>query len=481
VDVISAMEDKSLYDKAWRQWAQAQDNQTAEQWRQYYEKVVRPQWLRDPQSKRTQVKEKVEKRHEETASQSQALEQLQQADVLEEKEVVGAVPAVTEVQTPIVDAPTTKTHETSSEEPSKLSSSTAQHESPKYITALRQDVLKRAREDNPEEHEQVGQSPPAKRQRSLSPVVKPAPNDTAQAGTPKQPVEIFSSESSSSDEEEAEQEQVKEQIKQDVEQSQHNDHVMLEDEELEDDVESIELEEFPSADQSPSRPEDFGEPSEDDLPSNTPTPRAPRLRPNNFDTQAILSSPSQDIRIGKLPRPLDFTQAIETQADRSSSLAPHLDSDASTTQSMQEFRRSLNGEGTSQPMYPTLVTLPRAPSFSPTPSNSSDISEDPDPPLSAHEIDAFFATQNALGLSDPFIAAALKRTRCRPALAEIVLDAWKEGKPLPHQRGIWSLEDDEAAESGDGLELAQLERKHTLDGWGGITERLRFLEGYRSR
>jgi hypothetical protein len=43
------------------------------------------------------------------------------------------------------------------------------------------------------------------------------------------------------------------------------------------------------------------------------------------------------------------------------------------------------------------------------------------------------------------------------------------------------LEDDDAVESGDGVALAKLERKHTLDGWGGITERLVFLKGYRSR
>jgi hypothetical protein len=35
-------------------------------------------------------------------------------------------------------------------------------------------------------------------------------------------------------------------------------------------------------------------------------------------------------------------------------------------------------------------------------------------------------------------------------------------------------------ESGDGLELAMLAKKHSLDGWGGITERLLFLEAYRS-
>ena len=49
------------------------------------------------------------------------------------------------------------------------------------------------------------------------------------------------------------------------------------------------------------------------------------------------------------------------------------------------------------------------------------------------------------------------------------------------ERGIWSKEDDDAVEGGDGYQLALLEKKHTLDGWGGIVERLKFLDTYRSR
>jgi hypothetical protein len=248
-------------------------------------------------------------------------------------------------------------------------------------------------------------------------------------------------------------------------------------------VESVESDDFLDIDQAIPPLSESEELSEDDFPSNTPTPRASRQRPSNFDTQAILSSPSQGIGIMSLPRPVGYTQDLQIQLeDRSSSLAPHPESDASTTQSLQEFRRSLNNEDTTQPSYPTLHPLPRARSLSLTPSNTSSIdSGDPDMPLSASEINDFFSEQNAEGFSDDFIVAALKRTRCRPALAEVVLEAWKDGQPLPFQRGIWSLEDDEAAESGDGVALAKLERKHTLDGWGGLTERLKFLDGYRSR
>ena len=75
---------------------------------------------------------------------------------------------------------------------------------------------------------------------------------------------------------------------------------------------------------------------------------------------------------------------------------------------------------------------------------------------------------------------ALHRTRLRPELAVKVLDAWREGVALPDERGIWSVEEDAAVESGDGFDLAKLEKKHTMDGWGGITERMLFLEANRN-
>jgi hypothetical protein len=363
-----------------------------------------------------------------------------------------------------------------------MSSSTAQYESPRHISSLYQNVLKRVRGDEiepaePEERDQFEQPPPVKRQRSISPVANQEPQEEVFVGTQKQPVEVFSSENSES-QEDTEEGQINDQIRQDIERSQQDDEEMFDSDvdEADKEVESVESEDFVDTGQLPPPLEALDEPSDDDLPSNTSTPRASRQKATNFDTQAILSSPSQGIGITKLPRP--YTQPDDP---RSSSLAPHPDSDASTTQSLQEFRRSLNDEDSEQQ---PLHAISRPLSLSPTPSTasiSSDTSGDPDVPLSASEIDVFFSEQNAQGFSDDFIIRALKRTRCRPGLAEVVLEAWSKGHKLPIQRGIWSIEDDAAVESGDGVALAKLERKHTLDGWGGITERLRFLEGYRSR
>jgi hypothetical protein len=56
VDIIEAMSGTDDFNDAWEQWADSQANQTAEQWRQYYHKVVRPQWERDPDWKRKQIK-----------------------------------------------------------------------------------------------------------------------------------------------------------------------------------------------------------------------------------------------------------------------------------------------------------------------------------------------------------------------------------------------------------------------------------------
>ena len=77
-DVIDNPDMAEGYDSAWRAWAEAQGKQTAEQWRQYFEKVVRPQWLRDPESKRVKIKRKIEKKHDDEASgsQGQAIDQM---------------------------------------------------------------------------------------------------------------------------------------------------------------------------------------------------------------------------------------------------------------------------------------------------------------------------------------------------------------------------------------------------------------------
>ncbi|KAH7074100.1 hypothetical protein FB567DRAFT_453313 [Paraphoma chrysanthemicola] len=568
VDIIDAKKGDESYGKAWKRWAKDQDNQTAEQWRQYYEKVVRPQWLRDPEWKREQIKEKIEKKHENT-KQSQTISQQQEKQESQEQPVeaesVAAADAPPEDPStpqkpsaidderfekdrheqllearrsedddaaayifyardkkwetwnpqPNLDytqlhkllmsqwqslsqedkapylAMNESTKKQAQTETSKLasevklmSSSTAQYESPRYIAQIHQNVLKRVRGDGITD-EKGEDHRSAKRQKSASPVADGTLIEEAQHVTQQTIVEILSSDSSSStphpEEDDA---RADDQLRQEFTQRQHAEDLPFDDDSVEsvEEVESIEADDFLDIDPLKAQRNEIEELSEDDLPSNTPTPRATRQRTNNFDTQAILSSPSQGIGITALPRPSGYTQDLETQSDhRSSSLAPHPESDASTTQSLQEFRHSLINEDTKM-SYPTLPTLPRPTSLSPAPSNTSSAgSADPDVPLDASEFSDFFDEKQADGFSNEFITKALKRTTCRPGLAETVLDAWGQGKPLPNQRGIWSVEDDEAAEGGDGLALARLEVKHTWDGWGGVVERVKFLGEYRSR
>jgi hypothetical protein len=515
VDVVHDAE-KGQYEEAWVGWAELQNNQTAEQWRQYYEKVVRPQWLRDPEWKRVQIREKIEKKHNTDQSQSLSfsLSQQQQRDNQGQVAEAESAPAAGEPQkdtsTPqktsdseekrfenerleqLLEASRSNDEDAEqdqteapklSSEVKLMSSSTAQYESPRYIAEIYQNVLKRVRGAGLKDKDE--DTRPLKRQKSTSPAEGRTLTHGVHSGTQHPLVEIISSDSSvSSSQPEADDERADDQLRHETAQRQHADESQHEDDfqDADQEMQSVESEDILDIDHLSPLREGLEETSEDDFPSNTPTPRAVRQRTNNFDTQAILSSPSPDIGITPLPRPAGYTQDLQTQTDhRSSSLAPHPESEASTTQSLQEFRHSLNGEDT-QVSYPTLPALPRLTSLSPAPSTSSSTgSGDPDVPLDASEFDDFFDEKLADGFSNEFITKALKRTRCRPGLAEVVLDAWAQGKPLPFQRGIWSLEDDEAVESGDGVALAKLERKHTLDGWGGITERLVFLKGYRSR
>lgn len=459
-------------DTAWANWAEAQNNQTVGQWRQYYDKVVRPSWLRDPEWKREHVRAKVEKRRNEGAGSQQEDDQ-EEAEPIEETIPIERNPAQAMI------APLAVQPHKSTSDVKLMSSSTAQYESPKHISNLYEITLKRVRaagaeEEDTDHNDTQAHYRPTKRQKSQSPTLNVQARSNVVQETNQHTVEVFSSES----EDEVENEQVKEQIMQDMERSQRADEVVEEDEDIEEEVESIETDSLLSFNQIHPPREGLEDTSDEDLPPNTPTPRASRRPPkNNFDTQAILSSPSQGIGIGKLPRP----QALQNEAERSSSLAPHAESDASTTQSLHEFRRSLNDEDVAQLNYPTLPPPHRLPSPSPAPSDASTSSGDPDPPLTASEMDEFFDLELDRGFHNDFIVKALMRTRFRPDLAKEVLEAWRQGKPLPDQRGIWSLEDDEAVESGDGLALAKLQKKHSLDGWGGITERMRFLEGFRSR
>lgn len=63
VDIIDGVAGNEDEEAAWSAWAENQGKRTAEEWRQYFEKVVRPQWLRDPVWKREQIRKKREKKH----------------------------------------------------------------------------------------------------------------------------------------------------------------------------------------------------------------------------------------------------------------------------------------------------------------------------------------------------------------------------------------------------------------------------------
>ncbi|KNG50789.1 transcription factor protein [Stemphylium lycopersici] len=561
VDLIDDLKGDDRYDSSWVEWAKNQGNQTAEQWRQYFEKVVRPQWLRDPASKREQIKKQIEDKYGEGGSdQSQSIGQqfpesikpekgTAESAVSQEKTATeqssdfeherfeellneqndGVPPAYKffarekkqptlnkrpnwdfaalhdfllarwhslsdEERAPYLsmnEAVTTSTLERATKSAKQAldvkvpSSSTVQHESPKFYSELQEKFMKRLREDDDteEQEEEVELTRPTKRRKSGSKTptrdgrVQPA----EKMGTGEQPLEISSTGSSQHTTQSETNEEQTGPINPDTAEDDEATMVELEGPDAEKEIESIESDELPGIDQLPKAPPGYETVSEDDLPSNTPTPRATRRKVSNFDTQAILSSPIQS----KFPPPLGFAQGAKLHEEpRFSSPAQVPESDASTTQSMEEFRRSLQEEDLTQPTYSQHAPHPLRLSSSPAPSTASSTSTDsgdPDPPLTAAEIHAFYDEQNEQGWSNDFISAALKRTRLRPELTVKVLDAWKLGKPLPNERGIWSKEDDVAVESGDGFELAKLGRKHSVDGWGGVTERLVFLEGYRSR
>jgi hypothetical protein len=475
---VDHIQNSNDVDGSWIAWAEAQGNQTADQWRQYYEKVVRPQWLRDPRWKREKIKEKIERKHaEKSSSQAQPASQEQRPDLQISENTTLAQATIAPKATETTDASKKRTLEEAdklSSEVKQLSSSTARPESPKFVK-MYEDAMKRLPGTGTveEQEEEAEMTHPLKRRKmtSATPIQEDDVDKTRAIGTHNQPLEISSTQSSTSaSESEAADEALQEQVRAEVFGTLDDEETIVEhdDEETKNAAESIESDDYPDINQIPP-PAGYESVSEDDdddddnVLSNSPTPRATRQKISDFNTQAILSSPIRD----KLTRHNDFN------AD------DNPPSDASTTQSLQEFRRSLNSSDLAHLPY----TQPhRQPSLSPAPSTASITSTssgDPDPPLQADEIDDFFTEQRDQGFSNEFIVAALRRTRLRPELAVRVLDAWQEGKELPYQRGVWSREDDDMVESGDGVELARLERKHTLDGWGGITERLVFLEANR--
>jgi hypothetical protein len=395
-----------------------------------------------------------------------------------------------------------------------LSSSTARPESPKFLENLKEKFLKRLRDvSNIEEEEDTELSRPIKRQKSGSatPTRIDAERQLKLVGTLDQSLEISSAESSSVTSQlegahEPTQDEAGPELAEYPFENLDGDETIVEHGE----AEAEELQSMLYSDDSftdiddderlPSPPgheaaydsafdassdEDYiGAVSVDELPADSPTPRANRQKISDFDTQAILSSPTQNTS-DRILRPQGYVSDTgNQQKQRSLSPAQQYPSDASTTQSLEEFRRSLDDDNLVQlrnsQSPPEQHRTSPSPSPAPSSSSVSTNSGDPDPPLQADDLNEFFDEQHDQGFPDAHIVKALHRTRLRPELAVKVLDAWREGLPLPDERGIWSVEDDAAVESGDGFDLAKLEMKHTMDGWGGITERMLFLEANRN-
>lgn len=493
-ELDSFREDDAAYQRGWRDWAANEDNQTAEQWRQYYEKIVRPQWLQDPPSKRQQIRKRVEERTENESTSPTNSQTWSQTQV----KVVGA----SQIEEEVPKQPSKPTAPDALASDSRLESeSTAQQETPKYLKDGYESALKRIRGEV-DDATVSAESPRPTKMRRTSPMPMEPGQTTGVVGTKVEPLDISSAESS---------QQASTEVSEEITQA-----VILEQaaqvSDGEDDVESVRSvssNEFPHPGRiRRSPPTAFGDEDDEDdedddqsIASSTdithivPLPRPPRIpestdsedsedsnlstprgpRPTTFDTQAILSSPSQlPSRLPALPRAL-----------LDSSPPHHPDSEASTTQSIEEFRHSLttlDNDTSTQPRplpRPTSPTPSTTSTASTTTSTSSTHTTDPDPPLTAAEIPLFFTEQNAHGFSDTFISKALQRTTFRPVLATVVLDAWREGRPLPSRRGIWSREDDEIVESGDGRALQQLKGRHGVDGWGGIMERGRWLRAWR--
>jgi len=371
-----------------------------------------------------------------------------------------------------------------------MSSSTARHESPVVLKEMYDTAVKRARSHGltRERDDEFAESAhPSKQRKSAgtTPTGTPAAQRKASVGTHAQSPTIYSQKPEVFESQGTEK-QVENQILSDMAQTEDRIEPTSNDDVVDDPdiaTESIESDEHIYMDDHTLLPEDTDEASVEETPLNSPTPRAPRQR-SNFDTQAILSSPFQNIFTHAQSEDCILKPQAKNNTQRSSPPDPHSESDASTTKSLQEFRRSLNEDDDARIAHPNQQ--PRHLYVSPTPSSTSSTSSsttsgDPDPPLTADELDLFFQEQNEDGFGDDFIVAALKRTRMRPGLAIQVLEAWSQGKPLPVARGIWAVRDDEDVESGDDIALARLGKLHSIDGWGGVTERLVFLEGLRSR
>lgn len=286
VELIDGVAGTVGYLPAWAAWAEEQGKQSTEQWRQYYEKVVHPQWLRDPSWKREQIKLKMEAKHSEDSSQSQREIFIQEEEASTEHGVfAGTSKPYTTVQ------PEVGNEEIA--DPVPDTDGAAERESA-FSDAVH--PRKRTRfQEQEHEHRTADEKRSAKRHRSASLEILLV-QDSNITGTQNQPMEISSAENSDviSSSESAD-EQVQDQITQDMaRKSQAGMSQSIETNE----VIVASRASSVAADDDVEEAKEAEEDEEDDL----PTPRPPRQPTSKFDTQAILSSPSQDsLGIGLLP------------------------------------------------------------------------------------------------------------------------------------------------------------------------------------
>ncbi|RMZ68735.1 transcription factor [Pyrenophora seminiperda CCB06] len=484
VDLIDDTKADSRYDLCWDGWAEAQGDQTAEQWRQYYEKVVRPQWLRDPQSKRDEIRKERERKHaEEEPSQSQSVrEQFEDHEKIEHEAVAAHTPTVDKGKA---------VHKPSKFEDEQfeillevvatdkfLIPYTFYARKMKYATWAEQPSL-----DYAALHEllftqwyslsEEEKAPYIAMDQGLAEIAPDTPKDTTKIARGSK---VASSSTARPESPEAytklHQKFVK-RLRDDSEEEEEQDHVQV----------PRPSKRRKSASATPTMDDKFGtqyQPLEissaassqsllDDEEDEEATMVEHTVEDEDKDLESIAST---DIEELPPPHPAiqHFPTTTTTTTTSPQTPPPHVPSATKPkTKNSAAPPPSSNSTQTPTPQQPTPsknFANPSKPKKKTQPTPSS--------PPNQHPF-------NARGIEDAFIDKALVRTRLRPDLAIKVIDAWTLGQSLPIERGIWSKQDDEDVESGDGVALARLERKHTLDGWGGITERLVFLEECRSR
>ncbi|KAI9712844.1 MAG: hypothetical protein M1820_001466 [Bogoriella megaspora] len=131
------------------------------------------------------------------------------------------------------------------------------------------------------------------------------------------------------------------------------------------------------------------------------------------------------------------------------------------------------------PLPDDSLSLP-SPSASRTPKSSQNEdhgSETQGPETQLTDLNAWIEEREAEGFDYQTIGEALKATSLDASLAEQILPSIEATRGVPKDmRGVWTKEDDEALEGGDGRKIRRLEEKH---GWRLFRERMGVLREWR--